>query len=75
MPPADMAFKLALIIYEGLKLNFASFKVRTLLPPTCNQAVQELSKEKEGGMVITPDYNLWAKTADTLTQLRTCRNK
>ena len=48
-------FKLALVIHEGLKLSFASFNRRPFLPPKLNQAVQELSKEKEGGMVIAPD--------------------
>ena len=48
-----MILKLALLIYEGLKFSFASFNRRSILPPTLNQAVQELSKEKEGGMVIT----------------------
>ena len=51
-----MTFKLSLVIHKGLKLNFASFNRRPFLPPTLNQAVQELSKEKEGGMVIAPDY-------------------
>ena len=69
-----MNLKLALVIYEGLKFSFASFNRRTFLPPTLNQAVQELSKEKEGGMVIAPDDNLWAKTADALTQLWTSGN-
>ena len=69
MPPASMAFQLALVIHKGSKLNGWPF-----LPPTWNEAVKELSKEKEGGMVITPDFNLWAKTADALTQLRTCNN-
>ena len=66
-----MTFKLALVIHEGLKLGFANFNRRPFLPPTLNEAVQELSKEKEGGMVIAPDYYLWAKAADALTQLRT----
>ena len=64
---AGMTFKLALVIHEGLKLSFASFNRRPFLPPTLNQAVQELSKKKEGGMVIAPDYYLWAKAAHTLT--------
>ena len=66
-----MTFKLALVVYEGLKFSFASFNRRPFLPPTLNQAVQELSKEKEGGMVIAPDCYLWAKAAHALTQLRT----
>ena len=66
-----MTFKLALVIHEGLKLSFATFNRRPFLLPTLNRAVQELSKEKEGGMVIAPDYYLWAKAADALTQLRT----
>ena len=65
-----MTFKLALVIHEGLKFSFASFNRRPFLPPTLNQAVQELSKEKEGGMVIAPHYYLWAKAADALTQFR-----
>ena len=64
-----MTFKLAPVIHEGLKLSFASFNRRPFLPPTLNQAVQELSKEKEGGMVSAPDYYLWAKAADALTHL------
>ena len=64
-----MTFKLALVIHEGLKLSFASFNRRPSVPPTLKQAVQEVSKEKEGGMIIAPDDNLWAKTADALTQL------
>ena len=56
---AGMTFKLALVIHEGLKLSFASFNRRPFLAPTLNQAVQELSKEEEGGMVIAPDYYLW----------------
>ena len=64
-------FKLALVIHKGLKLSFASFNRRPFFPPTLNQAVQELSKEKEGGMVIATDYYLWAKAADALTQPRT----
>ena len=64
-----MTLKLALAIYEGLKFSFASFNRRPFLPPTLKQAVQEMSKEKEGGMVIAPDDNFWAKTADALTQL------
>ena len=51
-----MTFKLALGIHEALKLSFTSFKRRLFLPPTLKQAVQELSKEKEGGMVIVPEY-------------------
>ena len=66
-----MTFKLALVVYEGLKFSFASFNRRPFLQPTLNQAVQELSKEKEGGMVIAPDFYLWAKAAHALTQLRT----
>ena len=66
-----MTFKLALVIHEALKLSFTSFNRRPFLPPTLNQTVQELSKEKGGGMVIAPDYYLWAKAADALTQLRT----
>ena len=66
-----MIFKLALVVYEGLKFSFASFNRQPFLPPRLNQAVQELSKEKEGGMVIAPDYYLWAKAAHALTQLRT----
>ena len=66
-----MKFKLALVIHEGLKLSFASFNHRHFLPPTLNQAVQELSKEKEGGMFMARDYYLWAKAADALSQLRT----
>ena len=69
-----MNLKLALVIYEGLKLSFASFNRRPFLRPTLNQAVQELSEEKEGGMVIAPDDNLWAKTANALTQLWTSGN-
>ena len=69
-----MNLKLALVIYEGLIFSFASFNRRPFLPPTLNQAIQELSKEKEGGMVIAPDDNLWAKTADALTQLWTSGN-
>ena len=68
---AGMAFKLALVIYEGLKFSFASFNRRPFLPLTLNQAVEELSKEKEGGMVIAPNHYLWAKAAHALTQLRT----
>ena len=48
-----------------------------MVDPFCHQPIlplQELFEEKEGGMVIIPDYNLWAKTADALTQLRTCGN-
>ena len=66
-----MTFKLALVIHKGLKLSFASFNRRPFFPPTLNQAVQELSKEKEGGMVIAADYYLRAKAAHALTQLRT----
>ena len=66
---AGMTFKLALVIHEGLKFSFASFNRRPFLPPTLNQAIQELSKEEEGGMVIAPDYYLWAKAAHALTQL------
>ena len=66
-----MHLKLTLVIYEGFKFSFASFNRRPFLPPTLNQAVQEPSKEKEGGMVIAPDDNLWAKTAEALTQLWT----
>ena len=66
-----MIFKLALVVQEGLKFSFASFNRRPFLPPILNQAVQELSKEKEGGMVIAPDYYLRAKAAHALTQLRT----
>ena len=66
-----MTFKLALVVYEGLKFSFASFNRRLSLPPTLNQAVQDLSKEKEGGMVIAPDLYLSAKAAHALTQLRT----
>ena len=69
--PTSMTLKLALISDEGLKLCFASLNRRPFLPRTLNQAVQELSKEKEGGMVIAPDNYLWTKTADALTQLRT----
>ena len=69
-----MTLELALLIYEGSKFSFASFNRRPFLPPTLNQAVQELSKEKEGGLVIAPDDNLWAKTADALTQLWTSGN-
>ena len=64
-----VTLKLELLIYEGLKFSFASFNRRPFFPPTLNQAVQELFKEKEGGMVIAPDDNLCAKTADALTQL------
>ena len=66
-----MTLKLALVIYEGLKFSFSSFNCRPFLPPTLNQAVQKLSKEKEGGMVIAPDFYLWAKAAHALAQLRT----
>ena len=66
-----MTIKSALVIHERLKLSFASFNRRPFLPPTLNQALEELSKEKEGGMVIAADYYLWAKAADALTQLRT----
>ena len=66
-----MTFKLPLVIHEGLKPSFTSFNRPPFFPPTLNQAVQELSKDKEGGMVIAPDYYLWAKAADALTQLRT----
>ena len=65
---AGMTFKLALVIHEGLKFSFASFNRRPFLPPTLNQAIQELSKEEEGGMVIAPDYYLWAKATHALTQ-------
>ena len=70
-----MTLKLALVIYDGLKFSFASFNRRPFLQPTLNQAVQELSKEKKGGMVIAPDDNLGAETADALTQLWTSGNK
>ena len=53
-----MTFKLALLTHKGLKLSSASFNSRPFLLPTLKQAVQELSKEKEGGMVIAPNYYL-----------------
>ena len=69
-----MAFYLAMVIHERLKLSFTSFSGRPFLPPACNQAAQELSEDKEGEMVIAPEYYLCAKTADALTQLWTSGN-
>ena len=46
---------MAFILNKRLEISLASLNVRSFDPPTRNQAVQELSKEKEGGTVIAPD--------------------
>ena len=59
---------------QRIETQFCKLQRLTILPPTRNQTVQELSQEKKGGMVITPDNYLWTKTTDVLIQLGTCGN-